>query len=268
MEDLSEQTGGRAFYNTDGLKEALEKAADDGNSYYSLVYAPANAKFDGKLRRISVHLTNGHHHLAYRRSYFADDLDSPSQPKPPADDATAIADTMAGASEFGAPPARDLIFATYVEPIGKPTKANAEQMAALTPYLKQAAKVEHERFADPPTPVTMQPYTIVYDLLAGQLDLPQSADTKFHSDISFAALAFDEGGETLWATKTEMKDSIPASKLADIRKDGFKAVQAIAVPVSTAVVRLVIRDEHSGRIGSMEIRLPLPPDQQEAVRSN
>jgi hypothetical protein len=48
-----------------------------------------------------------------------------------------------------------------------------------------------------------------------------------------------------------------------IRKDGLQAAQAISVPVETAVIRLVIRDEHSEKTGSMEIRLPLPPVQQQ-----
>ena len=39
MNLIGEQTGGRAFYNTNGLKESLETAADEGSSYYSLVYA-------------------------------------------------------------------------------------------------------------------------------------------------------------------------------------------------------------------------------------
>ena len=266
MDDLSEQTGGRAFYKTNGLKEALEEAANDGNSYYSLVYAPTSTRFDGKLRRISVHLASGRYHLAYRRSYFADDVDSPADPKTPVE-AASTGDSMEAATEFGAPSAHDLIFAAHVEPIGKPAPATAEQFFALAPYLKQAANAEHKKLEAPSAPVMMQPYAIVYDVLAGQLDLPQSPDTKYHSDISFAALAFDEDGQTLWGTKTEMKDSIPIAKIDDIGKDGFKAVQTIAVPASTAVIRLAVRDQHSGRTGSMEIRLPLP-DEEEAARSN
>lgn len=267
MDDLSEQTGGRAFYKTNGLEEALEKAANDGSSYYSLVYAPTSTRFDGKLRRISVHLPNGHYHLAYRRSYFADDVDSPAHAKAPAEAASNV-DSMEAASEFGAPSVHDLIFAAHVEPIGKPAPATAEQLVSLAPYLKQAANVEHKKLEAPPAPVMMRLYTIVYDVLAGQLDLLQSPDTKYHSDLSFAAMAFDDDGETLWGTKTEMKDSIPITQIDDIRKDGFKAVQAIVVPASTAVIRLAVRDEDSGRIGSMEIRLPLPSDQQETAHSN
>lgn len=268
MDDLSEQTGGRAFYNTNGLKEALEKAADDGTNYYSLVYAPTNPKFDGTLRKVSVHLEHGHYHLAYRRTYFADDLDSPVHSDATADKEPVPTDTMALAWEFGAPPAHDLIFAVHMEPVGKPEKATAEEMATLAPYQKQAAKVEDRKLVEPVTPVMMQKYEIVYAAAATQLDTPQSADNRYQSDVSFAALAFDEDGETLWGTKSQMKDSIPASKFVNIQRDGFQAVQAVSLPVNTAVIRLVVRDEHSGRIGSMEIRLPLPPDQQQPAQNN
>ena len=86
MNLIGEQTGGRAFYNTNGLKEALETAADEGSSYYSLVYAPTNMKFDGSLRHISVHLEHGHYNLAYRRTYFAGDQKSAEHLQPPEDE--------------------------------------------------------------------------------------------------------------------------------------------------------------------------------------
>ena len=267
MDELSEQTGGRAFYNTNGLKEALKKAADDGDSYYSLVYAPSDTKFDGNLRRISVHLATGHYHLAYRRTYFADNLDAPVHTETAVDEAAAIADTMMGASDFGAPPAHDLIFAAHLEPIGNPAPATAEQIDALAPYRKQAANIAHRKITEPLVPIMMQSYAIVYAVASTQLDLPQSVGDRYQSDLSFATLAFDEDGETLWGTKTQMKDSIPASKLDGIRKNGFQAVQAITIPATTAVIRLVVRDEHSGRMGSMEIRLPLA-DEEEAAPSN
>ncbi len=80
-----------------------------------------------------------------------------------------------------------------------------------------------------------------------------------------AALAFNQDGETLWGTKTQLKDDIPPAKIDNIRKDGFQAAQTFFVPVDTAVLRFVVRDEYSGRVGSMEVRLPLPPDGQEST---
>jgi len=259
MNLIGEQTGGRAFYNTNGLRESLETAADEGSSYYSLVYAPNNMKFDGSLRHISVHLEHGHYNLAYRRTYFAGDQKSAAHLPTAADEENASADSTAAASQFGAPPSHQLVFAVRVDAVGAPAPATAAQMAALVPYREQAAKAEHRKFVPPATPISMQQYAIQYGMLAKQLVLPRSANGVYHSDLSMAALAFNDDGETLWGTETRLKDDIPASKIDSIRKDGFQAMQSFVVPVDTAVLRFVIRDEHSGRIGSIEVRLPLPP---------
>lgn len=262
MNLIGDQTGGRAFYNTNGLKESLETAADEGSSYYSLVYAPTNMKFDGSLRHISVHLEHGHYNLAYRRTYFAGDQKSAEHLQAAADEVNALGESMTAASQFGAPPSHQLIFAVQVDAVGAPAPATAAQMAALAPYREQAAKVEHRKCVPPETPVSMQRYAIQYGVLSKQLDLPISANGVYHSDLSIAALAFDEDGETLWGTESQLKDDIPASKIGEFRKNGYQAIQTFVVPVETTAIRFVVRDEHSGRIGSMEIRLPLPPDQQ------
>jgi VWFA-related protein len=270
MDVIGEQTGGRAFYNTNGLEQAMEKASAEGSSYYSLVYAPSNGKYDGSVRSISVHLGQGHYQLAYRRSYIADDDVSIARKQSAADQDAASPDqtpasdvTTAEAAQFGAPPSHQLIFAARVDAVGAPASATAEQMAAFAPYRERAAKVASRKYVPLSTPVSMQQYVIQYGVPASQLDLPRPANGAYQSDLSMAALAFNEDGETLWGTKTELKDEIPVSKIGMIRKDGLQAAQAISVPVETAVIRLVIRDEHSEKTGSMEIRLPLPPVQQQ-----
>ena len=272
MDFLGEQTGGRAFYNTNGLEQALETASDDGSAYYSLVYAPTNMKFDGSVRRTAVHLAHGHDHLAYRRSYFADDLASEEQKQgaangdsAPQDKAPAFAASMTADSQFGAPASHQLIFAAHVDAIGKPTLATPAQMAVLVPFEEQAAKAEHKKVVPPATPVSMQQYVVEYAVMASHLDISKSANGVYHSDLSMAALAFNNNGETLWGTASRLKDDIPAAKIAEIRQNGYRAAQAIAVPVDTAVIRLVVRDGRSGQNGSMEIHLPLPPDKRLAV---
>jgi VWFA-related protein len=272
MDLLAEQTGGRAFYNTNGLERALETAADDGNSYYSIVYAPTNRKFDGSVRRIAVHLEHGHYHLAYRRSYFADDLSSET-PKQIAENMESVSPDKAPVSgnlmapdlQLGAPPSHQLVFAAHIDAIGAPEQATPEQMAALSPYREQAAKAKHIKIVLPPAPVAMQQYVIQYGLPASQLEFPKSANGAYHSDLSIATLAFNKDGETLWGTATRLKDDIPPAKYIDIRKNGYQAAQTFLIPADTAVIRLVVRDEQGGQNGSMEIRLPLPPEQQKGA---
>jgi len=264
MNLIGEQTGGRAFYNTNSLKESLETAGDEGSSYYSLVYAPTNMKFDGSLRHISVHLEHGHYQLAYRRSYFADDRDAGNRQAADDEESTS-AGSMTAASQFGAPLSHQLVFVVRVDAVGDPAPATAEQMAALAPYEQQAAKAEHRKFVPSTKPVSIQQYEIQYGVLTKQLDLPISADGVFHSDLSIAALAFDEDGATLWGTESRLKDAIPSKKIGEFRNNSYHAIQTIVVPVDTAVIRLVVHDEHSGRVGSMEVRLPLPPDEQQGA---
>ena len=72
MEAIARDTGGRAFYNTNGLAAATAKAIDEGSHYYTLAYSPASAKIDSKYRRIEVKIPRGHYKLSYRRGYYAD----------------------------------------------------------------------------------------------------------------------------------------------------------------------------------------------------
>ncbi|HEY1160245.1 MAG TPA: VWA domain-containing protein, partial [Terracidiphilus sp.] len=74
LSNIAEETGGAAFFNTNGLKEAFAKAVDEGSDYYTLTYDPSNRKFDGGLRKIHVELSRHGYQVSYRRSYFANDL--------------------------------------------------------------------------------------------------------------------------------------------------------------------------------------------------
>jgi len=260
MDVIAEQTGGRAFYNTNGLEQALAKAALDGTAYYSLVYAPTNDKFDGSVRRIGVALEHNHYHLAYRRTYFADDSATKADPHAPAAEEDADTGSMAAAAQFGAPPSHQLVFAAQVDAIGEPAPATDDQMTPLLPFMEQAAKAAHRKFEKPTTPVSLQKYVIQYSVLASQLDLRPSENSIYRPHLSLAALAFNKDGETLWGYHTHIEDAIPASAMSGIAKNGYQAVQMLLVPTGAVAFRLVVRDDRSGRLGSMEIPLPLSSD--------
>ena len=76
MEELAKDTGGQAFYNTNGLGDALNRVVNNGARYYSISYSPGNPKMDGKYRHIQVKLLKDKDNLAYRRGYYADDLET------------------------------------------------------------------------------------------------------------------------------------------------------------------------------------------------
>lgn len=57
MNALAKDTGGEAFFNTNDLKGALQKALDENNTYYALAYYPSDTG-DKSFRRITLRVKN------------------------------------------------------------------------------------------------------------------------------------------------------------------------------------------------------------------
>jgi VWFA-related protein len=265
MDAIGGQTGGHAFYNTNGLEQAMQSAVKDGSSYYSLEYAPTNPEYDGSLRKLKVTLDHRGLQLAYRRSYFADDLETGTRDPQtgkvekfdPAETAPELGSLLA-AMQFGAPPARQLIFAAHVDALGPPAPATADQVRGLIPYLQAASHIAHTKFVIPQAPVQLERYVVQYAVLASQLDLPATKDNIYTPDLTFAVLAFDEDGYTLIGFRTSIQDAIPATRIEEVRKHGYRITQMVYVPLNATSLRIAVRDGRTNRIGSMEVRLPLP----------
>jgi hypothetical protein len=71
MEEVAAQTGGKAYFNQNEIKEGVTLAASDENASYSLGYYPENKKWDGKLRNIKVKVSQDDTQIRYRKGYFA-----------------------------------------------------------------------------------------------------------------------------------------------------------------------------------------------------
>jgi VWFA-related protein len=78
MQMLAQGTGGVAYYNTNGLAEAIRRAIDDSSLTYELTYYPTNEKWDGRFRDIKVEVQRSGVHLRYRKGYFAAPSTAPS----------------------------------------------------------------------------------------------------------------------------------------------------------------------------------------------
>jgi Ca-activated chloride channel homolog len=74
LEDLAEETGGRAFYpyHVDDLDQSFQDIGDELRNQYSIAYNPANYVADGKYHKIRIETPD---HKGYqvraRRGYFA-----------------------------------------------------------------------------------------------------------------------------------------------------------------------------------------------------
>lgn len=71
MSDIARETGGEALYGTNDIKGALSRGLEEGSSYYTLAYSPANRDWNGKYRKIEVKTPASGAKLTYRRGYYA-----------------------------------------------------------------------------------------------------------------------------------------------------------------------------------------------------
>ena len=111
MDELAKDTGGEAFYSTNGLNNVLDRVLNHGTHYYTITYAPANKNMDGRLRRIEVKVSGGTYHLAYRRGYYARDeaLVQPAKSNPTGDPLRPLMD-------HGTPDSTAIVYTMRVQP--------------------------------------------------------------------------------------------------------------------------------------------------------
>ena len=56
LQDLAQQTGGATIAETNDYRAPLRVAMDEVRTYYEATYVPHIAVYDGKFRKISVHV--------------------------------------------------------------------------------------------------------------------------------------------------------------------------------------------------------------------
>jgi VWFA-related protein len=267
---IAEATGGRAYYANNRIGELLDKAVENGESYYSLTYSPTNTKYDGLERHIRVTLANKDkdYALTYRTLYFgvSDDEAMEIHSKQVTQQrflAAKKADTLFATVEHGAPMMHDLLFVAHMATAGEPRMASAEQMKQLedSPAYFRTRK-KSQTAAKPLTPVNLQQYVINYDVIDPQLRALAAKEKS--QELEFAAAAYNNDGVLL---NSILNRGAIASEL---RPDGkvdhkFLAVQQLEVPPGAAYIRVVVRNPQDDRTGALEVKLPLNQETQAAT---
>jgi VWFA-related protein len=68
---LADRTGGKAFYGTNDISDAVRRAFDDGRYACNLGFYPDHGQWDGKFRELKVKLKADGARLRYRQGYYA-----------------------------------------------------------------------------------------------------------------------------------------------------------------------------------------------------
>ena len=233
MEEMARDTGGKAFYNTNGLSDALTRVVNNGSRYYSLTYSPTNAAMDGKFRRIQVKLLSGKYSLAYRRGYYADDLVT-AQAAAPKQSSEPLLQLMGR----NLPDYSQVLFKVLVKPINP-------QPAPDAPHVGSNTEIKG--------PFTR--YGVDFAVAIDDLKLEQSADSLRNGAIEVMLVAYDTEGKPLNLVVGRSEIRIPAKDYASVQRSGLQIHKEIDIPNANAFLRTGIYDLKSNNVGTLGVPL-------------
>ncbi len=254
MDTIADNTGGHAFYNTNGLAQAMQQAIDQGSVYYTLTYSPANPKFDGGIRHIKVELDKDGYQLSYRKSYYAEggslSAGTPGAPHSAVPDGVTSYDPMTALMKHGAPISSELFFEATVLPVGGAMPATAKEMAQLTQFaaIKQAAG----------QPMTVQHEEVSFLILGRLLEMPALGDGRYDLKLGFGVAVFNADGLLENGIEIQYNDPISAAEHDRIKSSAYRTRLSVAVPVDAHWIRIAVRDAADGRTGTLEVPVPAP----------
>jgi len=267
LEQVAQATGGKAFYNTNGLKDAISEVVDTSANFYTVSYTPYNKDWHGQTRHIKVEFISPGYTLEYRRSYRARGREKQElrhlasvEKKKNSGNFTPLAETQApnpsgvllshGPKEslqasmtLGAIPPTELIFAASLKPA--PAIQKIEKKAPLPPenYLRPA-------WAGKP----FRDFDILYATDARKLALNQTPDGVRHGQVSYVAVLYSDQGDVVNSIITTLSLDLTPPTYRHLAQTGLPVTQRIAVPVKgNYFLRLGIRDESGDRVGALEI---------------
>ncbi len=233
MEQLAKDTGGRAFYNTNGLGEALARVVKNGSHFYTLAYSPSNANMDGKYRHIQVKRVSGKDTLAYRRGYYADDL------------STALTSNRKQGSDplmqfmgRNLPDYSQILFKILLKPASPQPAPDAPRMGSNADIKGAFTR-----------------YGIDFAVAVDDLKLDPGADGVRFGSIEVMLVAYDPEGKPLNLVIGKSEIRIPAKDYASVQRGGLQIHKEIDIPDGDGFLRTGIYDLKSNNVGTLGVAL-------------
>jgi VWFA-related protein len=236
MEQIALDTGGRAFFNTNGFRAAIASAIQNGESYYTIGYVPQSNKFDGNFRKIKVKLDNSKYDLEYRSGYYADPPDKAGS------HLFNQASLMTEATLHGAPLATQILFQTRILPATDPEFKKINFPAGPAGELSTSLKSAHRYIVD----LVVDPHTVNFD---------STSDGTRTDSIEFTLVAYDADGRRLNFLDRSIKLGLNPNQYAQLVKTGIPVRMALDLPTGEQSLRITVHDIPAARFGSLEIPL-------------
>lgn len=241
MKRFAQDSGGKAFVNTNGLSEVIADIASTGSDFYTLSYTPTNQKMDGGERKMEVKISGGKYNLSYRRSYFAVDQDLPGSAQEMRNQAVrnlaaknpGSVDPLLPFMDLGMPPTQQILYKVLIQPIPA-TPATTPETADKT---------------------TTSRYSVDFAINRDDLRLTPEADGTHQGVLNEALVVYDRYG-----TVVSRKDHVIALNIKPgvytlFQQTGVQLHDSIEVPKGQYWLRAGIYDQASHKVGTMEVPL-------------
>lgn len=228
MEELANDTGGQAFYDTNGLAAAMASIVDNGARYYTLTYTPTNKNTDGRYRSIHVKLHDGKYRLAHRPGYYAEDARIRE---------SLTGDRLLPLLGFGLPDFSEILYKTRVLALD-PQPANGARAGSNTELKGQVHR-----------------YGVDFAISLDDLTIEKTPNGPGNARVEIMLVAYDRDGRPL-NLKAEKADIHLTPKVyEDARRVGLQLHLEIDVPQVNSFLRTGVFDLNSGKAGTLGIPL-------------
>jgi VWFA-related protein len=272
LTSIANNTGGKAYFNTNGLNNVIAEIVRNGSNYYSLAYATTNTQWDGEYRHIKVTVNRPGVQLQYRPGYYATNRSDQEQKQiaaierrsahgqtaPPADTTPAsilppdqsasgalVHHTRGGfqdAMVLGAVPPTEIVFTASLEP-GNDVEKFQKNTLPQGNYLQAAYQTKPFRTD-----------ALLFRTDMHGIRLTQTPDGLRHGTVQFAAIVYDQQGQPVNSLLSTAQLDLTAATYQKLLRDGFSMRQQIAVPVKgNYFLRLGVYDVTGDQIGALEI---------------
>jgi VWFA-related protein len=254
LDDVAEATGGKAFYNTNGLKDAIAEVVDTGSNYYTLSYNPSNHDWDGSYRKLQVKLAEQGLHLEYRRGYYARNdevaesrhmaqLQNHRRRLPMPTDGKSLPPTLSAAMMMGAPAPKDIIFLANVTPAVEVSKVKGDETLPKGNYLDK--KYGRSGYRD---------YEIHYSVDTQTMQLTPTPDLNYHGRMELVVVVYDDMGQVVNSKATQVPLDVDEASYHHMMRSGLGVDQSIAIPVKgNYFLRMGVYDVSGNKIGTLEV---------------
>jgi len=220
MNSVADQTGGKAFYNTNNIDKAIRDSLEDGSTYYTLGYYPENKVWDGRFRRIVVKINRPGVKLHYRQGFFAVDPKDYLKKDP-----RILALDLNTALDINNPIATGLPF----------------QAVVIPPSAQNGNKVQINFGIDP--------HAITFNL---------KDDGLQHAAVDCGVGVFNSKGQPVRVQGNAFNAALKSEQYQKVMQMIFPCNQSVDLPPGDYLLRLAVRDNDSGLIGTANGHATVP----------